>query len=129
MRHLLVDSLYASAAWFFGYGVTFYISNGSSNSGNYSILVGWWFAAYVVAVLNLRGTSAILMVVIYFLLITIAAFWGKAWFYHDVDNLSLGGRLVVGLLQAVFFGSPVIFSGLVLRFLRLCVFLRQKRVF
>lgn len=104
-------------SWAVGYFMTLALSNGLSSGSGYAVAAGWWFCAYAASVFSVPLLVSVPLAAIYFLVFIVTAIAGKSWFYHDVASLPLFSVFGIGLLQSVFFGSPILFN----RFFDFCV--------
>jgi hypothetical protein len=123
-RKSLSGVLVGATSWVAGYWVTRFVAEGMSTVDAYALLVGWWLTAYVSSRFALSIAAAALLSFWYWVLFIVAALAGQPWFYKDVLELTLPAMLWIGLLQAAFVGSPILFDWV---FQRVCELLPYSR--
>ena len=109
-RKSLSGALIGSISWIAGYWMTRIVGEGMVAVDAYALLVGWWLTAYVSSRFALSIAAAIVLSLGYWVLFIVAALAGQPWFYKDVVELTLPAMLWIGLLQAAFVGSPILFD-------------------
>lgn len=109
-RKSLSGALIGSISWIAGYWMTRIVGEGMGAVDAYALLVGWWLTAYVSSRFALSIAAAIILSLGYWVLFIVAALAGQPWFYKDVVELTLPAMLWIGLLQAAFVGSPILFD-------------------
>jgi hypothetical protein len=106
----IIEIMLCLLSWLVGYFVTQVIADGLSTAQTLSIVIGWWFTAYIASNFSISLAAAYLLSGIYFLIFFALAFAEKSWLYRDAGSLSFQAICEVGLLQAFFVASPILFN-------------------
>ncbi|MDR6983959.1 hypothetical protein J2X32_002601 [Rheinheimera pacifica] len=109
----LSSSLYIFTAWFLAYWIVQYFGAGLSAVEGYSIVSGWWAAAYVASKLAIDLKKIYPLILLYFLLFFLYTISGGTWFYRDASSAPILSVLAIGAMQAGFVASPVFFNNIV----------------
>ncbi|WP_145930988.1 hypothetical protein [Immundisolibacter cernigliae] len=110
-RRTLAGALIGAISWGIGYFGTRALAEGMSAASAYAVLVGWWLTAYVSSRFALPFLAVVPLSVVYLALFIAAVLGDQSWFYRDVSSLPLSSVLGIGLIQAIFVSSPILFDG------------------
>jgi hypothetical protein len=106
----IIEIVLCLLSWIVGYFATQVIADGLSTVQALSIVIGWWFTAYIASNFSIALAVAYPVAGIYFLVFVALAFAEKSWLYRDIGSLSLQAICEVGLLQAFIVASPILFN-------------------
>lgn len=118
IRPALKGAFVSFFSWSFGYYGVLVIGQGLGAVSNYALIAGWWFVAYVSSVFFVPILSGLILAVFYFVLFIISVLIGHSWFYRDVLSLNFMSAIAIGLVQAFFIASPVLFNWIFKKFYR-----------
>ncbi|KKO47533.1 hypothetical protein VT06_16570 [Arsukibacterium sp. MJ3] len=112
MKYLnyLVSSFYIFIAWLSAYWLVQYFGAGFSAVEGYSIVSGWWAAAYISSKLSIKVRQIYPLAFIYFVFFFLHTISGGTWLYRDANSTSTLATLTIGIVQTVFVVSPVFFN-------------------
>jgi hypothetical protein len=113
MLNIWVETALILIAWLIGYFTTRLLGSGLSCIEVYSLIVGWWLSAYIVAKLQVSIRPVFPLAGIYLVVFLFAWLLKFEWFYKDIGGLEIPHVFLIGILQAVVFSSPVVFDWVV----------------
>lgn len=110
MKKQLSDAIWIALAWVLGYVLVAISGDGLSAVFAYSLITGWWLAAFVSSKLKPEAGATISLMTAFYLVFLGCTLLGKDWFYKDTETASLQRIFVIGALQSLVFGSPILFN-------------------
>lgn len=116
-----VGAITTIAGWIGGYVIAWLILADSPAVSAYRYLIGWWFAAYLVAKFQIPISAVVPLGILYFIVFVISALLGRNWFYHDIQGSGIGHILLMAITQSLFIVSPLLFDRFVTWLKRICM--------